>query len=68
MMLLHERAELRRVTLLLANEQFDDSYERGDTAFLREALRRSQKRMSLRLFTELKGRNRARNEPPLIRA
>jgi hypothetical protein len=33
---------------------------------VREALRRSQKHTSLRLFPELKRRNRARNQPPLI--
>src|SRR5271154_3153346 len=33
---------------------------------MREALRRSQKRTSLRLFPELKRRNRARNKLPLI--
>jgi hypothetical protein len=65
-MFLDEGAEQRRVTLLLANEQLDDPYERGDTAFVREASRCSQKRTSLRLFTELKGRNRAPDEPPLI--
>ena len=32
----------------------------------REALRRSQERPTLRLFPELKRRNRARNEPSLI--
>src|ERR1700691_5312400 len=33
---------------------------------MREALSCSQERMPLRLFPELKRRNRARNEPPLI--
>jgi hypothetical protein len=33
---------------------------------MREELRCSQKRASLGLFPELKGRNRPRNEPPLI--
>src|SRR5882757_1068605 len=33
---------------------------------MREALRRSQECTSLGLFPELKRRNRARNEPPLI--
>jgi hypothetical protein len=65
-MFLHEGAEQRGVTLLLANKQLDDSYERGDTAVVREALRYLQKRTTLRLFTELKGRNRAPDEPPLI--
>jgi hypothetical protein len=33
---------------------------------MREALSRSQECTSLRLFPELKRRNRARNKPPLI--
>src|SRR5271155_2781960 len=33
---------------------------------MREALRRSQERASVRLFPELKRRYRARDEPPLI--
>jgi hypothetical protein len=65
-MVLHEDPEQRRVMLLLANEQFNDPRQRGDTVSMREALRRSQERTSLRLFSELKRRNRARNEPPLI--
>src|SRR3984957_5372264 len=61
LMVLHEGAEQRRVTLLLANEQFHDPHERGDTAWLREALSSSQERTALGLFPELKRRNRARN-------
>ena len=62
--ILQEGPQERCVEMLLADQQFDDPDQVRDALRPRAPLGRSQKRLSLRLFAQLKCRHGARDEPP----